>query len=187
MGDTTTTGGGVLGALFGFGNEYSVTERGPGDIRSFKVDPIRHSGLLENQAKSCMYALALAKPERYKTIRASVEQKLTFDLTQLIFETVYKALNEGKDMDGKPLVDLSDKTFEAYRQPNVKNNTVFQPFIREEEINEIAFSIASTLINDLKSKVINRIVPTDLKDLADERIASRTAVKVAAGKLDPNE
>lgn len=161
---------------------YSTSRTG---TRQFKVDPVRESNLLRNQAQASMYALALAKPEQYKILRADLEQKLTFELTDLLYNKLYMALNEGLDTDGSALVDLSDTQFDPYLQRNVdfQGKPRLIPFMREEEINKIVFDIASALISKIQSDVVDQMMPVDLKNLANERIAQRTSVKIASGTL----
>lgn len=153
--------------------------------RSYGVDPLRESGLLKNQSNNTMYAIALALPAHYKEMRNNLEIQITHELVKELYTIVFAALRDGQDQKGKGLVDLT-KVPEQFRNDNssakIGSEFFFNPNIPESEVNEIAYECATALIQLLQDKVVDRIMPVNLSSIANEKIAAKTSMRIAAGE-----
>lgn len=150
--------------------------------RSYGVDPLRESGLLKNQANNTMYAVALALPAHYKELRTNLEIKITHDLVKRLYTVVFAALRDGKSYMGEDLVPLIGQEFERFKQKGRGN--AFRPDIPESRVNEIAYECATALIQLLQDKIVDEIMPVNLGNIANEKIATRTTMKLAAGEYN---
>lgn len=154
-----------------------------GKRRQYAVDPLRESGLLQNQSNSGMYAAALAHPELYHQLRVSVEKTVTHDLVTKLYDVIYLALVDGKAPDGKAdLISCSNAPYDALKQfIGTSARDSYEPNVPENEVNKIAFECATSLIRDLQERVVNKLMPVDLSRLANERIASKTTMRLSGG------
>lgn len=148
--------------------------------RSYGVDPLRESGLLKNQSNNTMYAIALALPADYKQLRTQLEIDITHELVKLLYQTVFAALRDGHKPNGNGLVNLTNIPAQ-FKVGSLVGN-FFNPNIPESEVNEIAYECATALIHLLQDKVVDRIMPVNLSSIANEKIAARTTMKIAAGE-----
>lgn len=149
--------------------------------RQYAVDPLRESGLLKNQANNTMYAIALALPAHYKELRTNLEIEVTHKLVKQLYTIVFAALRDGKSDGNQDLVPLTAAEFARFRQ---RGETAFRPNIPESRVNEIAYECATALIQLLQDKIVDEIMPVNLANIANEKIAAKTSMKIAAGEYN---
>jgi hypothetical protein len=147
--------------------------------RAYAVDPLRESGLLKNQAHNSMYAIALALPAHYREMRTNLEVSVTHQLTKSLYDIIFAALRDGKTPAGVDLVPLTAQEFARFRQVG---QNAYRPNIPEKEVNEVAYECATSLIQMLQDKVVDKIMPVDLSHMATEKIAAKTTMKIASGQ-----
>lgn len=155
--------------------------------RGFFLDDaafLRETGLSRNTQKDVMYSIALACPAEYNLMRRELVHGVTHTLAQQLYRTVYAALLEGKkEKDGTGLVKIPDDVADKL---GVTRGHV-SPQIKESEVSQIAYEVATSLIKLLDEKVCEHIMPSTLSQLANTKIAAKTTARIAAGLLSPQK
>lgn len=147
--------------------------------RGFYLDPdavLRETGLSRNEQKDLMYSVALACPAEYNLLRQKLVKAVTHGQVQLLYKTVYAALLDGKAVDGTGLVNIGD---DIRRKTGVPAGD-YSPKMKESEVSQIAYEVATSLIKLLDDKVCEHIMPTTLSQLANTKIAAKTTARIAA-------
>lgn len=148
--------------------------------RVFYSDIIRESSLLRNETKSLMYSLSIAKPAEYNQYRIQLVRAVTWKLVKEMYDTIYAALDTGKDLAGKSLLKITGKAAEALGKP--ETGFEYQPLLPEAEINRIAYESASALIRIMEDKVVDEMMPSNFTKLANEQIQQQVKTKIAGGE-----
>eukprot|EP00952_Eustigmatos_sp_NYUAD-ZCMA_P014643 56837-Eustigmatos_ZCMA.PRE.1 len=107
--------------------------------RTFKTDPIRELGLEATEAQNQALQIALAKPAQYFKLRNTLLKAVVKDHVQNIYDVVWNALTEGKDVKGKEILRLDNVELKDFM---VGGSPHFQPLFPESQVNAVALSIA---------------------------------------------
>jgi hypothetical protein len=149
-----------------------------GQKRGFYTDIVRETGLQRNQAANNMYAFALAAPAEYQALRAQLETTVTHDLIEKMYDIIYAALLEGQEPTGEPLVQFPDAVVTKLRLDSAN----FSPKFPEKEVAKIAYEAATGLISILSDKVVDKLMPSTMNQLATQKIAAQTSSKLVANE-----
>lgn len=122
--------------------------------RGFYLDKdavLRETGLARNTQKDILYSWALAGPAEYNVVRRNVVKDVTHKLVQQLYNTVYAALLDGKREDNnKALVVFPDTVADKI---GVARGTEYSPMMKEAEVSQVAYEVATSLIKLLDEKV----------------------------------
>lgn len=147
--------------------------------RVFYSDIIRESGLVRNETKSVMYSLSIAKPAEYNQLRIQLVRAVTWKLVKQMYDTIYAALDVGKDLNGERLIKITGDNAKAL---GVAGTLEYEPLLPEAEINRIAYESASALIRIMEDKVVDEIMPSNFTKLANEQIQQQVKTKIGGGQ-----
>lgn len=148
--------------------------------RGFYLDDaavLRETGLSRNTQKDIMYSVALATPAEYNLMRRKVVEDITHDLVKALYKVVYAALLDGKKIDDSNLVIFPNSVADKI---GVARGTTYSPMLKEAEVSQVAYEVATSLIKLLDDKVCEHIMPSTLSQLANQKIAAKTTSRIAA-------
>lgn len=178
----------MLSLLNGY-NRQRDRRRAPANAfdsyRSFYTDPIRETGLARNQAASVMKSCAIAKPAEYNNMRMELVEKLSFELTQQLYDVVFAALGKGTDMNGTYLIKFGAGGNEIDPKYN-RGRSYFEPLIPEKEVSRIAYKAATGLVSIIEKDVVEHICPSSFTAMANKEIGAEVNAKIKAGRYDAN-
>ena len=149
-----------------------------GQRRGFYTNIVRETGLQRNQAANNMYAFALAAPAEYQAIRAQLETSVTHSLVENLYDVIYAALLQGTDTEAQPLIRFPDTVVAKLRLASAD----FNPQFPEKEVAKIAYECATGLIAILSDKVVDKLMPSTMNQLATQKIAAQTSSKLVANE-----
>ena len=128
-------------------------------MNRFAVTPSNYLGFEYEEYKNDLYSLALSKPSEYFKLRKAVVKSVKTDAVGDIYDTFTKILSEGKSNDGTDII--------------IENGNTHRPKFPAQEISKIALKAARTL-DDILEDVIDIILPSDFKQLANQRAVKQS-------------
>ena len=130
---------------------------------NFKVDTSDYLGFKYEQYRDDLYALALAKPSEYFKLRKVVIDKVKTQAIGNIYKSFYNILSQGTDAGDQPIIIIDEKPV--------------APSFPAQEVSKMALKAARTL-DDILNEVINVILPSDFKQLANSRAVQKSEQKI---------
>lgn len=128
-------------------------------MNRFAVTPSNYLGFEYEEYKNDLYSLALSKPSEYFKLRKAVVKSVKTDAVGDIYDTFTKILSEGKSNNGADII--------------IENGNTHRPKFPAQEISKIALKAARTL-DDILEDVIDIILPSDFKQLANQRAVKQS-------------
>ena len=128
-------------------------------MNRFAVTPSNYLGFEYEEYKNDLYSLALSKPSEYFKLRKAVVKSVKTDAVGDIYDIFTKILSEGKSNNGADII--------------IENGNTHRPKFPAQEISKIALKAARTL-DDILEDVIDIILPSDFKQLANQRAVKQS-------------
>lgn len=150
--------------------------------RTFRTDVINELGLESKEAESAALQVSLALPSRYFELRQRLLRSLLNDNVQRIYDTVWQALTEGRDINGNPILPMAGGGLERFRQRNAAGGFInnYQPRMAESEVNAIAMAISKGFKDLIENELVERVLPMRLYTLAMDKTAAGTRDRLAS-------
>lgn len=132
------------------------------DYQNFRIKTGNYLGFEYEDFRNKMYAIALADPKSYYTIRNDVVKGIRDETVEKFFNVFYAALTEGKRSN-------PDGTLGAPLSPHLP-----PPNFPAQSVAEICLQAGRT-IHKIVDDVIEKIIPISFEQLAKARTHDRAA------------
>ena len=135
---------------------------------NFKIDPSNYAGIDHEAYRSDMLQLALSQPTVYTQLRKDVLQTVKKEAVNTQYAIYYNLLTKGKKPDQTSILSAT-----ASSGLGTGANPLFVPHVPNQIVNEFALK-ASKTIDRIAEEAIEMILPSDWKQIADNRTFSKT-------------
>ena len=132
--------------------------------RGYLSDFKNKSGVQFELAKSKLLQLALKNPEEYYKIREVVLEKALTGITEELHKKLYFIMTAGTDATGAPIV-----TSVAGWSPSLPNGVA----------DDIAYSVAKSLMDTIQREVVDVILPESILDIVKGRAMEKAGSKLS--------
>lgn len=138
--------------------------------RSFKSKPLNALNLEYEQFKSKVLEVAFQSPEEFFNLRRQLMKNLLEDSVKAMYEMVFNALTEPKDIVNFDSLTKAAATFEGE----------FKPKMSEQKADEIALDMVAGLKELLKKHVVDELLPPDVFRSSLQRAGKAAAMAVGS-------
>ena len=138
---------------------------------NFKIDVSDFRGIEHEEFRTNLLNLALTEPTKYNKLRMDVLKKVKKAAVDNQYAIYYYLLTEGYGVadDGKSRSGLHILAGTG----SAAQITLFKPNVPKHIVNEFAMK-ASATIDKIAEEALNMIMPKDWKEIADQRLYSKT-------------
>lgn len=133
----------------------------------FKL-PIKNTLGLDNlKAKAQLKSFALSKPVEYTQMRTDAYTKVVESTVEGVYESLWDLLKKGEIKGDKMFSGSGDAVMRDW-----------SPQLQDAEIAKLATGFAESIMN-LYDDIFEKIVPSDYKELAEDKITHLAKMEIA--------